>query len=81
MELSPRYCSFESTYDGKPYTKSGFFEWTSVCEKFVCATCDSSIPVDQFMKERISFFEIAFVNSTRTFNKQTKNYQSKYWSR
>ena len=59
-ELSRRYYSYQSTLNGQPYTNSGFFEWNYVCEQFVYATRDSSTPVDQFMKERISFFEIAF---------------------
>ena len=59
-ELSRSYYSVESIYNGKPYTNQGFFEWNIVCEHFVCTTGDSSIPPDQFMKERISFFEIAF---------------------
>ena len=58
-ELSKRYYSYQSTWMGKPTTQSGFFEWNTVCERFVCSTYDGSIPVDQFMKERISFFEIA----------------------
>ena len=59
-ELSKRYYSHQTTWNGKPFTQSGFFEWNTVCERFVCATYDSSIRADQFMKERISFFEIAF---------------------
>ena len=59
-ELSQRFYSYESTFNGKPITQRGFLEWNTVCEKFVCAAYDGSIPVDQFMKERISFFEIAF---------------------
>ena len=59
-ELSQRYYSFQSTWMGKPITRNGFLEWNTVCERFVCSAYDNSIPVDQFMKERISFFEIAF---------------------
>ena len=59
-ELSQRFYSYESTINGKVTTVRGSCEWNIVCERFVCATYDSSIPVDQFMKERISFFEIAF---------------------
>lgn len=59
-ELSQHYYSFQSTFNGKPHTRTGFFEWNTVCENFVCANYDGSIPADRFMKERISFFEIAF---------------------
>ena len=59
-ELSPRYYSYQSTFNGRPHTRSGFFEWNFVCEKFVYANFDGTMPADHFMKERISFFEIAF---------------------
>ena len=59
-ELSQRYYSYQSAWNGKPFTQSGFYEWNTVCERFVCVTYDGSIPADRFMKERISFFEIAF---------------------
>ena len=58
-ELSQRYYSYQTTWMEKPITQSGFFEWNTVCERFVCTPYDGSIPVDLFMKERISFFEIA----------------------
>ena len=60
MELSQRFYSYQETVAGKSSTCSGFFEWNYVCQKFVCAIPDNSILVDQFMKARISFFEIAF---------------------
>lgn len=76
-ELSKRYYSLERTFSGKKTTYSGHFEWNTVCEKFVCTTPNSASlmqysadndVVDQFMKERISFFEIAF----REFNSDVR---------
>lgn len=32
----------------------------TVCNNFVCATYDGMVPADQFIKERLSFIEIAF---------------------
>ena len=58
-ELTPRYYSFDTTWNGKPLTRSGAWEWNKVCEGFVCAGFDGSVPVDEFMKVRMSFFEIA----------------------
>ena len=58
-ELTQRYYSFQSTWNGQPLTRSGVWEWNTVCERFVCAEYDGSVPADRFMKERVSFFEIA----------------------
>ena len=58
-ELTARYYSFDTTRNGKPMTRSGVWEWNTVCERFVCAAYDGSVPADEFMKARMSFFEIA----------------------
>ena len=59
-ELSPRFYSYPSTSMGKSFTQTGFYAWNTVCETFVCARFDGSIDADRFMKERMSFIEIAF---------------------
>lgn len=59
-ELSPKYYSYQTTWNGKPFTQSGAWSLDKVCENFVCANYVPSIPADGFMKERISFIEIAF---------------------
>ena len=59
-ELSKRFYSYTKLVAGQSLTYDGFFEWNYVCEQFVCSAYHGSISVDQFMKERISFFEIAF---------------------
>ena len=58
-ELSKRHYWYQSNWTGTPQSYSATHEWNLVCEKFVCAAYDSTISADQFMKERISFFEIA----------------------
>lgn len=58
-ELGARYYSFDTTFNGRPLTRSGTWEWNTVCERFVCAAYDGSVPADAFMKARMSFFEIA----------------------
>ena len=58
-ELSARHYSFNTTHNGRPVTRSGTWEWNKVCERFVCAAYDGWIPADEFMKARMSFFEIA----------------------
>lgn len=34
--------------------------WVHVCNNFVCAAYDPNVPADRFIKERLSFVEIAF---------------------
>ena len=58
-DLSQHYYSYEKTFNGQPLTHSGFFEWNYVCQQFVCKVHQDPLTADQFMKERISFFEIA----------------------
>lgn len=58
-ELSQRYYSYDKNFNGRLTTINGFFEWNYVCQKFVLATYHEPIPANGFMKERISFFEIA----------------------
>ena len=58
-ELSARAYSFNTTWNGKPLTQQGLREWNTVCERFVCVDFDGSVPADEFMKARMSFFEIA----------------------
>lgn len=59
-ELSPKYYSYQTTLYSTPFTQTVAWSLDKVCENFVCANYVSSITADRFMKERISFVEIAF---------------------
>jgi hypothetical protein len=59
-ELSPKYYSYQYSWNGKQFTQSGAWSLDKVCETFVCANYDESFSADRFMKERVSFIEIAF---------------------
>jgi hypothetical protein len=59
-ELAPKYYSYQTTWNDKPYTQSGFWTLDKVCKDFVCSKYTGSVPPDRFMKERISFVELAF---------------------
>lgn len=59
-ELAPRHYSYQTTIMGKSHTQSGSWSTDKVCKDFVCAKYSPTIPPDGFMKERISFIELAF---------------------
>ena len=59
-ELTPKYYSYQTTFNGKVHTQSGLWTMDKVCKNFVCAKYDGSTSADRFMKERISFIELAF---------------------
>jgi hypothetical protein len=59
-KLAPQYYSYQTTWMGKPYTASGFWTYHRVCNDFVCAKFTGAVSPDRFMKERISFIELAF---------------------
>ncbi len=69
-ELSQIYYSYQTTWNGKPHNVSGSFTMEKVCEKFVCADFDGSISPDRFIKERISFIELAFREKEEEIKKQ-----------
>ena len=70
-ELAPRYYSYPTTWMGTSHTQSGFFTYDTVCKNFVCAQYTGAISPDRFMKERISFIELAF--RLRTEELATRN--------
>jgi hypothetical protein len=59
-ELSPRAYSIQTQWNGMPWTQSGMWTLDHVCKEFVCAPYDRKVSADRFMKERISFVELAF---------------------
>jgi len=69
-ELSRIYYSYQSTWNGKPHNVSGSFTMEKVCEQFICANFDGSISADRFIKERLSFIELAFREKEEEIKKQ-----------
>ena len=59
-DLSARTYPYTDTYQGKPLSVAATCPTVTVCENFVCADYDGSVPADRFVKERLSFVEIAF---------------------
>ena len=59
-ELSPRFYSYQTTWNGKAHTSTGSNTVAYVCEKFVLAEFNGNIAADLFMKNRLSFIELAF---------------------
>jgi hypothetical protein len=59
-ELSPKHRGYYTTMFGEPIPQVETYSMDKVCQNFVCAEYDGSIPADRFMKERISFIELAF---------------------
>lgn len=60
QELSPRVYWFDSQLFGQPVRQTATHTMDHVCRTFVCAEFKGTIPADTFMKDRISFIEIAF---------------------
>lgn len=59
-ELSQRYYSYtQKNYLGQEVPISGWFSWGHVCEQFVNATFNGQGDPDRFIKERLSFVELA----------------------
>lgn len=64
----------------------GFYTLDTVCKNFVCTRYDDSISADRFMKERMSFVEIAFrersnelIAATAELEKQLRSRKKKEW--
>lgn len=59
-ELSSRYYSYtHKNALGQEYPVSGFFSWSDVCDRFVNEKYVGQSDADRFIKERISFIELA----------------------
>lgn len=60
QELSARYYAYTSKSAlGQDFPVSGWFTWDHVCNQFVNAKYSGQDDVDSFIKERISFIELA----------------------
>lgn len=59
-ELSTRYYSYtQKNVAGQEYPVSGWFSWDHVCNQFVNVKYSDQFDADRFIKERISFVELA----------------------
>ena len=52
--------SYPTQYAGKSYTKSGTWPWDHVCKEYMCLQYVDTWDADTFIKNRLSFIEIAF---------------------
>ena len=59
-DLSPPVSSYPVTMQDNTIYSTYTYPKVTVCKNFVCAEYDRSVPADQFVKERLSFIEIAF---------------------
>ena len=71
-QLAPKAYSYQGVWNGKPHTYSGVWEMDKICKDFVCAKYDGSVSADRFMKERISFIELAFREKEKELNKENQ---------
>lgn len=76
-ELSRKAYSYQSTINGKAQTVSGLWEYDYICQNFVCADFDERTFADRFVKERISFIEIAFRERNDQIKYQNSTYQDR----
>lgn len=59
-ELSMRYYSYtQKNALGQEWPVSGWHTWVYVCDQFINAKYTGQVDVDRFIKERISFIELA----------------------
>jgi hypothetical protein len=59
-ELAPRYYAYPATMMGRSYTHTGAWTMNKVCKDFLTAQYQGTLPPDRFIKERLSFVELAF---------------------
>lgn len=59
-ELSPKYYSYQTEWNGKPYTNSGWYDMNLVVENWLNYKFTGDLDSDMFVKRRLSFVELAF---------------------
>lgn len=59
-ELSKRWYSYQTVHMGKPHTMTGQWSIHQVCKTFFIAERAPTVLTDRYMKERLSFVELAF---------------------
>ena len=58
--LSSKTWGYWTKFQGEDFWSSGEYSIEDVCKNYVSAPYDGSVPADRWMKERISFIELAF---------------------
>ncbi|MEX2491044.1 MAG: hypothetical protein WD425_04705 [Nitrospirales bacterium] len=79
--LSAKAYSYPLAIQGTTTNQVGTYSLLNVCKNFVCGTYISSIPADRFMKERISFIEIAFREREYEIDAEIESWNSSYVGR
>lgn len=59
-ELSPRFYSHQTRWNGQPYTQTGQWGMNYVCEVYLTKAFSTEWDPDAFVKNRLSFVELAF---------------------
>lgn len=72
-ELSPKRYYFNTTYNGKSVTQNGAWSMEKVCKEFVNSKYDGTVSADRFIKERLSFIELAFRERENKINEINSN--------
>jgi hypothetical protein len=59
-DISPRFYSYQQTFNGQVTTLSGTYTPMDMAKNFVCGQFHDVSPFDRFIKERLSYVELAF---------------------
>ncbi|MFT3896647.1 MAG: hypothetical protein QM719_02970 [Thermomonas sp.] len=73
QELAPQGYWVKTQMMGNEHTYWQQLALVQVCNNFVCAAYDSNVPADRFIKERLSFVEIAFRDREKALEIQNAN--------
>ena len=76
-ELAPRLYSYQTIWNGKAHTQTGFWSMDKVCKDFVCAPYKGNVSPDRFIKERLSFIELAFRQKGEELQKENDELPAK----
>lgn len=76
QELSPRTWGYWTKFQGQDVWNSGKNTMDNVCKAFVCAEFKGTIPADRFMKNRISFVELAFREREECIRERNSKFQN-----
>ena len=79
--LSAKVYSYPLTFQGTTTNQVGTYSLLDVCKNFVCGKHDGVIPADRFMKNRLSFIEIAFREHENEIEAEIERFNSSYVSR
>ncbi|WP_210643702.1 hypothetical protein [Pseudomonas sp. Tri1] len=59
-DLAQKYYSYQTMQLGQPHTTTGTWTINKICRDFICMPYQTDFSPDRFMKERLSFIELAF---------------------